>query len=321
MTRKNGGIGGRRIINLVKKRITWYILLLIAGVVFSLYTFHVKNRSEGGKPLRVSPKKKKEILRPIKKNPLGLPRFQNKFIPYGGEVKIEHDIDTPDLREATGLDGMGKEEIAAFRLQKISIYQQLGIYEPNYHPFKEYHLHIYRSITPGQAWLGPTPYYIANPYQLVVLTCANHVTPLNLYCPDVRITYSNGVFETIHQRQAAICWFIVVYRSPDFPGQVWPITVNAWDAGFFYAFVDLSRSENVKENNNPGHITNRPLSGRYIYHVGKYGKNNLSPAIRNAWLTLNSRDTRTVIYIRLWRNKPGDTSRAPDLSCVFKILP
>ncbi len=305
----------------MEKRIRWYILLLIAGVVFILYTFQVKNRGEEGEPSTVSPHKKKETLRPKKKNPLGLPGFQKKFIPYKGEVLIEHDVETPNLWKATGLDGMGKEEIAAFRLQKISVYPQLGIYESNYHPFKEYHLHIYNSITPGKTWLGPTPYYIANPYQLVVLTCANHVTPLNLYCPDVRITYSNGVFETVHRGQAALCWFIVVCRSSDFPGQVWPVTVNAWDAGFFYAFVDLSRSENVKENNNPGHITNRPLSRRYIYHVGKYGKNNLSPTIRNAWLTLNSRDTRTVIYIKLWRNKPGDTSQAPDLVSIFKILP
>jgi hypothetical protein len=156
----------------------------------------------------------------------------------------------------------------------------------------------------------------------VVLTCANHVTPLNLYCPDVRITYSNGVFETVHQGRAASCWFIFVYHKySNFPGQVWPVTVNAWDAGFFYAFVDLSRSENVKENNNPSHITNAPLSRQYIYHVGKYRKNNLSPAVPRAWLTLNSRDTRTVIYVKLWRNKPVDTSQAPDLVSIFKILP
>jgi hypothetical protein len=295
--------------------------LLIAGVVFIFYTFQVKNRNEEGTPFTVSSHKEKENPRPKKKNPLGLPRFQKKFIPYKGEVLIEHDVKTPNLRKATGLDGMGKEEIAAFRIQKISIYRQLGIYEPNYHPFEAYHSHIYKSITPGKAWLGPTPYYIANPYQLVVLTCANHVTPLNLYCPDVRITYRNGVFETVHQGQAARCWFIVVYRSHDFPGQVWPVTVNAWDAGFFYAFVDLSRSENIKENNHISHITNRPLSRRYIYHVGKYGKNNLSPTVRSAWLTLNSRDTRTVIYIKLWRNKPEDTSQAPDLVSIFKILP
>ena len=216
---------------------------------------------------------------------------------------------------------MKKEEISRFRLQRISSYRQLKIYDDNYHPFKEYHQYIYNSINPGEAWLGPTPYYIANPYQLVVLTCANHVTPLNLYCPDIEITYSNGVFEEIHRGRSALCWFHMVFQSYDFPGQVWPIAVNAWDAGFFYVFVDLSRSKNIKENDNPDHITNKPRARQYYYHVGKYKKNNISPTDRNTWLTLNSRDIDTVIYIKLWRNKPTDGSQAPDLVWVFKILP
>ena len=149
MTRKNGENGGRRIVNFIKKRTRLYILLLIGAVVFTFYTFQVKSRSEEGEP-----HKKKENLPPKKKNPFGLPGFQKKFIPYKGEVLIEHDVETSNpRREATGLDGMEKEEIAAFRLQKISIYSQLGIYEPNYHPFKEYHINIYGSITPGKAWV------------------------------------------------------------------------------------------------------------------------------------------------------------------------
>ena len=281
----------------------------------------MKKRSEKGESAAVSPVMKKERPRPRKKHEFLLPHFQQAFVPYKGEVKIQHDIKTPNLRGTTGLDYLQKEEISTFRLQKVSIYRQLGIYDENYHPFKDYHRYIYKSITPGEAWLGPTPYYIANPYQLVALTCANHVTPLNLYCPDVQISYSNGVFEEVHRGRSALCWFRMVYQSYDHPGQVWPISVNAWDAGFFYTFVDMSRSENIKENHNPGHITNKPLNRRYFYHVGKYKKNNISPTIKDAWLTLINRDTRTVIYIKLWRNKPTDSSQAPDLVWIFKILP
>jgi hypothetical protein len=305
----------------MKKKILLYILLLTAAVLFTLFTFHFKSRSEKEEPVTASAGIKKETPRPKKRQGLCLPHFQEAFVPYKGEVKIVHDIRTPNLRGATGLDFMQKEEISTFRLQRISIYKQLKIYDDNYHPFKEYHQYIYKSITPGEAWLGPTPYYIANPYQLVVLTCANHVTPLNLYCPDVAITYSNGVFETVHRGKSALCWFHMVYASDDYPGQVWPVTVNAWDAGFFYAFVDLSQSKNIKENNNPRHITNNPLTRQYFYHVGKYKKNNISPTIKDAWLTLNNRDTETVVYIKLWRNHPTDGSEAPDLVWVFKILP
>jgi hypothetical protein len=328
MTRKNGKNGGKSIINnpeadkiTVKKKILLYILLLTAAVLFIFYTFQVKNRSEKEEPVPASAGIKKEIRQPKKRYGFRLPHFQQAFVPYKGEVKIQHDIKTPNLRGTTGLDFMQKQEISTFRLQKVSIYRQLGIYDENYHPFKDYHRYIYKSITPGEAWLGPTPYYIANPYQLVVLTCANHVTPLNLYCPDVQISYSNGVFEAVHRGKSALCWFRMVYESHDYPGQVWPISINAWDAGFFYTFVDLSRSKNIKENHNPGHITNKPLTRRYFYHVGKYKKNNISPTIKEAWLTLINRDTRTVIYIKLWRNKPTDNSQAPDLVWVFKILP
>lgn len=305
----------------MKKKIRLYISLLIASILFIFYTYQVKNRSEKGEPLTVSPGMKKETPGTRKRYEFRLPHFKLAFIPYKGEVKIEHDIETPNLQGATGLDYMQKEEISTFRLQKISIYRQLEIFDDNYHPFRDYHWYIYKSITPGEAWLGPTPYYIANPYQLVILTCANHVTPLNLYCPDVKITYSNGVFETVHRGKSALCWFRMVYESYDYPGQVWPISVNAWDAGFFYTSVDLSRSENIKENDNPGHITNKPLTRRYFYHVGKYKKNNISPTIKEAWLTLINRDTRTVIYIKLWRNQPSDSSQAPDLVCIFKISP
>jgi len=305
----------------MKKKISLYILLIIAAVLFIFYTFQVKNPSENEEPVTASAGIKKEKPRPKKRRGFSLPHFQQAFVPYKGEVKIEHDIETPNLRGATRLDYLQKEEISAFRLQRISFYRQLNIYDDNYHPFKEYHQYIYNSITPGEAWLGATPYYIANPYQLVVLTCANHVTPLNLYCPYVGITYNNGVFEAVHRGKSALCWFHMVYTSDDYPGQVWPIAVNAWDAGFFYAYVDLSRSTNVKENDNPDHITNKPRARQYFYHVGKYKKNNISPTDRNAWLTLNNRDTDTVIYIKLWRNKPTDGSQVPDLLWVFKILP
>jgi hypothetical protein len=325
MTGKNGANGGKKINNTpsdvtLKKKIRLYILLLIAAVLFTFYTFQLKSRIEKEVPRSVSSRAKKET-RPVKKqNKFQLPHFQQAFVPYKGEVKIQHDIKTPNLYGATGLDYMQNEDISGFRLQKISIYRQLRIYDDNYHPFRDYHRFIYIPITPGKEWLGPTPYYITNPYQLVVLTCANHVTPLNLYCPDVQISYRNGVFETIHRGKSALCWFRMVYQSPDYPGQVWPVAVNAWDAGFFYTFVDLSRSQNIKKNNNPGHITNLPLTRRYLYHVGKYKKNNISPTVKDAWLTLGNRDTDTVIYIKLWRNQPAAGSQAPDLVYICKIL-
>lgn len=291
----------------MKKRIRLYVLFLILASVFSLYTFRVKNL--GGEPA------------PKKKTTSRVPPVQQDVVPYKGFTEIQHDTETPNLDGPTGLDGMDLADIAAFRLQKVSIYRKLGIYPPDYHPLERWHKGIYKSITPGKAWVGGVPYFIANPYQLVILTCANRVTPINLVCPDVRTTYRNGVFETIHQGRAALCWFQEAYDDYKFPGLVKPCSINAWDAGFFYIYVDLSRCENIKESDNPRNITNRPGSWGYIYHVGKYNKNNLSPRVSNAWLTLKRRDTRTVIHTKLWRKKPGKTSEKPDLVYIFKILP
>ncbi|MCP4151769.1 MAG: hypothetical protein GY757_28760 [bacterium] len=298
----------------MKKRLIAYFIFFAAAIIFIFFSFHFKYLSEEKESLQ-------EHRNLKKKKGFQLPSFEEPFVPYEGTEVLHHDTQTGNLYEATGLDGMGKEEIAVFRLKQIARYSRLGIYESAYHPFKSYHQRVYRSITPGKKWLGPTPYYIANPYQLVILTCANHVTPLNLFCKQVEITYDSGVFEVLQRGESASCWFDYVYGSPDHPGKVWPVAANAWDAGFFYTFVDLARSENIKESDNPRHITNVPLSRKYFYHVGKYKVNNISPTERNAWLTLGQKNTTTVIYVKLWRNKPGDTSQAPDLVFIFKIIP
>ena len=52
-----------------------------------------------------------------------------------------------------------------------------------------------------------------------------------------------------------------------------------------------------------------------------YGKNNISPNSRNAWLTLIEKDMDTVIHINLWRYPPESLDEDPDLTYIFKIFP
>ena len=308
----------------MKKRVKIYVLLILSTVLIIVLSIQVKNYI--GELIHTdvtSIKKARKRFRPNSDINFKHIDVKYNFIAPSGVVPIKHDIKTPnvDSRGSTGLDGMTWDEIAAFRLEKIKTYKQLNFYHPQYHPFKFNHQRIYRLITPGEKWLGPTPYYVANPYLLIVLTCANHVTPLNLYCPDVSTVYDNGTIIETRTGRSAVCWFGYVFNSRDYPGKVWPIMVNAWDAGFFYIHVDISKSLNIKGSDNPNHITNKFHTRLYIYHVGKYKKNNISPTVRNAWLTLKKKDTETKIHIKLWRTPPRSLHKLPALTYIFHIIP
>jgi len=236
------------------------------------------------------------------------------FVPYNGEINIIHDT-------KANLDGMSHEEIASFRIKKVKEYEILNFYHPEYDPFKPPHNRIYGMITPYKDWLTPVPYYIANPYLLIILTCANHVTPLNWYCPEVQIKYSSRKIEEIRKGESAICWFEKVFTSPDYPGQIRAVMVNAFDAGFYYSTLDISRSFNIEESIDPENIANTVHTGNAFYHVGKYRVNNLSPENRKEWIKIKERDKDTKLYFKLWRKKPESKDSPPDIVFEFKILP
>lgn len=305
------------------KRLRLLVLILLLVIVLGVFYLTKKNSLATGPGENYIGSQRKNVSRVPKNLHEAYVESDFDFVRFSGMVSIENNINyaNRNARGATGLDGMDREQIADFRLTQVDRYRQLGFFHGKYDPFEYYHQRIYKSITPGERWLGPTPYYISNPYLLIILTCANHVTPLNLYCPDVNITYNNGVIEEVREGRSARCWFYMVYRSDDHPGKVWPIMVNAWDAGFFYIFVDLNHCRNVMETSSPSHITNRMHSRKYFYHVGKYRKNNISPTVKDAWLTLQERDTETTIYVKLWRYPPDSVEDDPDLVYIFRIMP
>lgn len=301
------------------------IILLIVLVIVAAIGFNFFRTGEHGEPEEESaeshPLDKKERFRQglMKRHP----DLDLDFSPFSGVVQIIPDagISSVNPEEETGLDGMDWEQIAQYRIGQVERYRELGFFHDRYHPFKYYHQRIYKSITPGKNWLGPTPYFVSNPYLLIILTCANHVTPLNLYCPEVDITYNDGVIEEVRQGNSAHCWFKYVFQSSDYPGKIAACMVNAWDAGFFFIHVDLSRSRNIGESAQSSHVTNQPLNARYLFHVGKYKKNNLSPKNVKTWLDVEQPDVETVIYINIWRYPPLSVDEEPDLVYIFKIFP
>lgn len=236
------------------------------------------------------------------------------FLAYEGHLNIVSLLDG-------NLNGMGLEEISNFRKEKIKEYEVLKFYPQDYEPFKPPHNKIYGSITPYKDWLTAVPYYISNPYLLVILTCAGHVTPLNWYCRDTQIEYYSGKIVETRYGKSAQCWFEKVFSSPDYPGNVRVILVNADDSCFCYSNLDISNSINIEESNDPENIVNAIHKTNVYFHVGRYGVNNLSPENRKEWVKIKEKDKETKIIFKLWRIEPSSKEDSPDLTYEFHISP
>ncbi|MEJ2201916.1 MAG: hypothetical protein P8X63_13025 [Desulfuromonadaceae bacterium] len=246
-----------------------------------------------------------------------------EFVPFAGAVLIDQVISSSSLggQGNNELDGMSYDELTSFRLAKVDEYRVLKFYHPGYHPFQGYHNNIYGRISEYQNWLNPATYFFSNPYLLIIPTQAPFVNPINLACPDVSILYQNGAIEETHSGASASCWFDAVYRSGGEPGTLWLFMVNAWDAGFFYAHVDVDQSENIARDASATHISNALHSRSYYYHVGQYDVNNISPRDPNAWVRLIKRNVKTQIHIKLWREKPEALDQPASLTYIIRIEP
>jgi hypothetical protein len=240
----------------------------------------------------------------------------SEFKPYNG-------VYTLSINPVTALDGMSLQEIADFRIGKVNEYSILNIFPPDYNPLKLPHSKIYNSITSGADWLHPAQFYISNPYLLIVVTCANHVTPLALGFYHKEVRYSNLAIEEIYEGEDARKWFRQLYSYEDYPGVIRIWTVNACDACLFYTNVDKRRTVNIdfSWNNSPGNITNTIYNLSEFFHTGRYGKNNLSPANANGRIKLLNRDSYTCIYIKLWRKRPQNINQKEDFAYIIKIIP
>ena len=245
------------------------------------------------------------------------------FEPFWGVVDFgqETALSSYSGKGENALDGLSFDGLSKLRLKLVDEYNVLGIYPPDYHLLEGYHSKIYGQIEEYQNWMNPAAYFFTNPYELIIATQAPFINPLNLACPDVSIVYDAGIIEESHLGINAVCWFDTIYRPQGEPGTVWLFMVNAWDAGFRYAHVDVGQSENVLVSPQSNHITNSVHSRSYFYHVGQYGVNNISPRDKGAWVTLRRRGAPTLIYVKLWQTRPKDISSEADLVYVLKVLP
>jgi len=244
---------------------------------------------------------------------------------YPGTEVIVPDTSSASLAHGgpTALDGMDLEQLADFRRAKVAEHASLGIFPVGYDPLRGPARHIYSRITAGANWLGPTPYYIANPYLLIVLTCANHATPLALFCPPTEVVYTPARIEETTSGDSGRCWLARVF-DPDYAdhaGSVRVVMVNAFDAGFPFTHLDLAASENLTATDAPTNVARGVFSQPSFYHLGRYGVNNISPEDRNGWVRLIDPSAATRFAIKLWRERPTSLAAAADFTYVVAVTP
>lgn len=240
-----------------------------------------------------------------------------------GREEIGHETASASLDPggATALDRLTLEGVLAFRRERVAAHARLGVFPRPYDPLAGESRRIWASISPGVRWLGPTAYYVANPYALVVMTCANHVTPLALGCPDVQLVYEDGRLLESHRGASARCWLARAATGADPPGRLRVVMVNAYDAGFRAAHVDLRASSNVDPVSEGTAVTSRSFGQSSFFHVGRYSANNISPEDPQGWIQLHDPGAPTRIHVKLWQDAPARPAEPADLTYVVDVAP
>jgi len=224
------------------------------------------------------------------------------------------------VNPATPLHKLSREAISSLRKARVSDNRILGIFPQRYVPAPS----IYGQVDEKADWVRDTQFFVHNPYLLVVISSGNKVNAFLPYCDVNSVEYSYGRITETYRGQSAEKWF---YFAFDYYGEFQGILrlwfVNAYDAGLKYACVDSSKSINIDINYPPSESSflKSIHSGHEFYHVGHLKKNNISPYDVRATMRLREKNSRTVLYVKLWKNRPSAIGDKEDFVYVFKMEP
>lgn len=224
------------------------------------------------------------------------------------------------VNPTTPLHKQSKDAIFSLRKAKVSDNKILGIFPEEYMPAPS----IYGQVDEKADWVRATQFFVNNPYLLAVITSGNKVNAFLPYCNVDSVEYSHGKITETYRGQSAEKWF---YLAFDYYGEFQGILrlwfVNAYDAGFKYACIDSSKSINIDMNypSSESSFLKSIYSGHEFYHVGHLRKNNISPYDVRATIRLREKNSRAVLYVKLWRSRPSAMSGKEDFAYVFKMEP
>lgn len=212
------------------------------------------------------------------------------------------------------------DAICSLRKAKVDENKILGIFPESYMPAAS----IYKQIDEKAEWVHDTQFFINNPYLLIIISSGNKVNAFLPYCQLNSVEYSYGKITETYRGPSARKWLF--YASDyygDFKGIIRLWLVNAYDAGFKYAYIDSWQSLNIDMNypQSEGAVLKSIYSGHEFFHVGHLKKNNLSPYDARATIKLQEKNLRTVIHVKLWKSRPSAHSVKEDFAYVVKIEP
>lgn len=224
------------------------------------------------------------------------------------------------VNAAASIDGLPKEKIFALRKVEVQKYKEVGIFPNNYQPSSR----VFGQIQDRGDWVKDVRFFINNPYLLVLNSSHPYVNVLAPYCDVSTVTYFEGKITELYWRDAAKKWFYYIYdyyTQNDEIIRLW--FANAYDAGFRFAHIDKDKSVNVDFNrkNSPDSVVNGIYAGNEFFHVGHLAKNNISPFSERATLKLLRRDIKTVVYIKLWKNRPASVDATEDFAYIIRMEP
>ena len=224
------------------------------------------------------------------------------------------------VNPTTPLHKKSKDAIFSLRKAKVGEHGKLGIFPQKYMPASS----IYGQVDEKADWVHDTQFFVNNPYLLAVITSGDKVKAFLPYCEVSSVEYSHGKITETYRGQSAEKWF---YLAFDYYGQFQRVIrlwfVNAYDAGFKYTYVDSSQSINIDMSypSSGSSFLKSIYSGRELYHVGHLKKNNISPYDVRATIRLREKNSRTVFYVKLWKNRPAAMSVKEDFAYVIKLEP
>ena len=220
----------------------------------------------------------------------------------------------------TPLHKQSKDAIFSLRKAKVRDNKKLGVFPETYVPAPS----IYGQVDETADWVRDTQFFVNNPYLLVVISSGNKVNAFLPYCNVDSVEYSHGKITETYRGQSAEKWFYLAFDYyGEFQGILRLWLVNAYDAGFKYACIDSSKSTNIDMSYPPpeSSFLKSIYSGHEFYHVGHLKKNNISPYDVRATIRLREKNSRAVLYVKLWKSRPSAMNGKEDFAYVFKMEP
>lgn len=205
-----------------------------------------------------------------------------------------------------------------YRQRYVEAINHLNIYPKNYQPSDT----VFGSVVDGKPWKQKNAFYISNPQLLIIATKPRFITPFGYQAPiwnptkEQKITHTPGKTIIRYYGATANHW---MYWASIENIRLWG--VNARDAGFNFALLDLAQSKNV-DNQQSGDMVHTavPLKG-YFHYGTNVSANNLSPAYPAMRIKLKNYQQPTTLNVKLWREKPTTPLTTADYTYVIEVLP